>query len=115
MSLRLDRPVLGEVEQLVLLAVLHLEDNAYAVPIRALVLRAADVALSRGTVYVTLERLERKGHVASWFSDPQAIRGGKARRHFRLTPQGLSAARSAKRAIDRLVAGTILAPAPRKA
>ena len=108
--------LLGEVEQLVLLAVLRLDEEAYAVSIRTLILEEAGVDLSRGTVYVTLERLERKGYVTSWFSDPQAVRGGKARRLFRLKPPGLAAVRAAKRAIDRLAAGTVLArPVPGKA
>jgi|KBSMisStandDraft_5_1062788.scaffolds.fasta_scaffold10915_5 DNA-binding PadR family transcriptional regulator len=103
------KPLLGEVEQLVLLALLRLADEAYAVPIRELVLKETGVDLSRGTVYVTLERLERKGYVTSWFSDPQAVRGGKARRFFRLKPPGLSAIRAAKSAVDRLAAGTVVA------
>ena len=104
-----NQPLLGEVEQLVLLAVLRLGDEGYAVPIRDLILAEAGVDLSRGTVYVTLERLERKGYVSSWFSDPQAVRGGKARRIFKLKPAGLAAVRAAKRAVDRLAAGTVLA------
>jgi DNA-binding PadR family transcriptional regulator len=116
MPARPEQPLLGEVEQLVLLAVLRLGDEAYAVPIRALIVTEAGVDLSRGTIYVTLERLERKGYVTSWFSDPQAIRGGKARRHFRLKPPGMAAVKAAKRAVDRLAAGTILAtPMEKKA
>jgi DNA-binding PadR family transcriptional regulator len=106
--------LLGEVETLVLLAILRLGDEAYAVPIRTLIKRDAGVELSRGTIYVTLERLERKGFVLSWFSDPQAVRGGKARRLFRIKPEGLTAVRNAKRAVDRLATGTILARAPEK-
>ena len=106
--------LLGEVEQLVLLAVMRLRDDAYAVPIRALIEREAGVRLSRGSIYVTLERLERKGYVTSWFSDPHAVRGGKARRHFELKPPGLVAVRASKRAVDRLAAGTILAAKPPK-
>jgi DNA-binding PadR family transcriptional regulator len=105
-------PLLGEVEQLVLLAVLRLADEAYAVPIRALIAGETGVNLSRGTIYVTLERLERKGYVTSWFSDPQAVRGGKARRFFRLKPPGLAAVRAAKGAVDRLAAGTAVAAKP---
>ena len=97
---------------LVLLAVLRLGDEAYAVPIRTLVRTEAGVDLSRGSIYVTLERLERKGYVTSWFSDPQAIRGGKARRFFRLKPAGLAAVRASKRGIDQLAAGTELASRP---
>lgn len=103
--------LLGEVEQLVLLAVLRLGSEGYAVPVRDLIREEAGVELSRGTIYVTLERLERKGYVTSWFSDPQAVRGGKARRIFRLKPAGLAAMRASKRAVDRLSAGTILAEA----
>jgi DNA-binding PadR family transcriptional regulator len=103
-----DQPLLGEVEQLVLLAVLRLGGEGYAVPIRDLISAEAGIEISRGTIYVTLERLERKGYVTSWFSDPQAVRGGKARRLFRLKPAGLQAVRAAKRAVDRLSAGTVL-------
>jgi len=103
-----DVPLLGEVEQLVLLAVLRLGDEAYAVPIRALIKDEAQVDLSRGTIYVTLERLERKGYVTSWFSDPQAVRGGKARRHFQMKPAGIAAVKTAKTAVDRLAAGTVI-------
>lgn len=103
------QPLLGEVEQLVLLAVLRLGDESYAVPIRDLIRTEASVDLSRGTIYVTLERLERKGYVTSWFGAPTAVRGGKARRIFRLKPTGLAAVRASKTAIDRLSAGTILA------
>jgi DNA-binding PadR family transcriptional regulator len=101
--------LLGEVEQLVLLAVLRLGDDAYAVPIRAVIKDAAGIDLSRGTIYVTLERLERKGYLTSWFSDPQAVRGGKARRLFRLKPPGLAAVKAAKRGLDRLAEGTAVA------
>jgi DNA-binding PadR family transcriptional regulator len=104
-----DQPLLGEVEQLVLLAVLRLGDEAYAVPIQELIGAEAGIELSRGTIYVTLERLERKGYVTSWFSDPQAVRGGKARRVFQVKPAGVQASRAAKRAVDQLSAGTVLA------
>ena len=106
--------LLGEIEMVVLLAVLRLGDDAYAVPIRDLLAREANITISRGTVYVTLERLERKGYVTSWFSDPQAVRGGKARRLFRLKPPGLRALRVAKSAVDRLAKGTVVASAKRE-
>jgi len=101
-----DTVLLGEVEHLVLLAALRLGDEAYAVPIRELVARDTGVNLSRGTIYVTLERLERKGYLTSWFSDPQAVRGGKARRFFRLKPAGLAALKHSRSAVERLARGT---------
>jgi len=66
------------------------------------------VDLSRGTVYVTLERLERKGYLTSVFSDPLAVRGGKSRRYFELKASGLAALKAAKSAVDRLAEGTVL-------
>jgi PadR family transcriptional regulator PadR len=99
---------LGEVEQLVLLAVLRLEGDAYAVPIRALIADEGGVPLTRGSIYVTLDRLEKKGLVESAFSEPEAVPGGKARRLFRVRSDGMAALKAARRAVDRLTAGTVL-------
>ena len=101
-------PRLGEVEQLVLLAVVRLSGEAYAVPIRALISREAGIRLSRGSIYITLDRLETKGLVESWFSDPTGEPGGKARRLFRVRPLGMAALKAARRAIDQLTVGTEL-------
>jgi PadR family transcriptional regulator PadR len=103
-------PLLGEVEQLVLLAALRLGDDAYAVAVRDEIETRASIALSRVTVYITLDRLERKGYLQSWFADPTPERGGKAKRCFRLEPEGIRALRSSMHALDRLAAGTRLAP-----
>jgi DNA-binding PadR family transcriptional regulator len=100
---------LGEVEQLVLLALLRLDRESYAVPIRELIAREAHVELSRASIYITLDRLETKGLVTSTFSDPTGEPGGKARRVFRLQPEGLAVLKAARRAVDRLAAGTVLA------
>ncbi len=99
---------LGEVEQLVLLAVLRLAGEAYAVPIRELIRREASVTLTRGSIYITLDRLEEKKLVQSWFSEPTGEPGGKARRLFRILPAGIAALRAARRAVDRLSVGTVL-------
>jgi DNA-binding PadR family transcriptional regulator len=99
---------LAEVEQLVLLAVMRLDGQAYAVPIRDLIAREAQVTLSRGSIYITLDRLETKGLVESWFSEPTGEPGGKARRLFKIRPAGVQALQAARRAVDRLSAGTIL-------
>jgi DNA-binding PadR family transcriptional regulator len=104
-----DAPRLGEVEQFVLLAVLRLEGDAYAVPIRDLIRRDGGVTLTRGSIYVTLDRLEEKGLVSSALSEPVAAPGGKARRLFRVTPTGLTTLKTARRALDRLSAGTAVA------
>lgn len=101
--------LLGEVEQLVLLAVLKLDGEAYAMPVRELILKDAGVALRRGSIYVTLERLEAKLFVESWWSAPTGERGGKARRLFRIRPAGVAALKASRRAVDRLAAGTVVA------
>jgi DNA-binding PadR family transcriptional regulator len=100
---------LGEVEQLVLLALLRLDREAYAVPLRELIAKEARVELSRATIYITLDRLEQKGLVESFFSEPTGQPGGKARRMFRLRPEGLVTLRAVRHAADRLAAGTLLA------
>jgi PadR family transcriptional regulator len=99
---------LGEVEQLVLLAMLRLEGDAYAVPIRDLIEQETKIALARGSIYITLDRLEQKGLVESTMSDPTPEPGGKSRRVFWMRPAGLAALRAARRAVDRLAAGTPL-------
>lgn len=106
--MRAETPRLGEVEQLVLLAVVRLSEEAYAVPIRELIAREAAVRLTRGSIYITLDRLEAKGLVESWFSDPTGEPGGKARRLFRVLPPGMTALRAVRRAVNRLSVGTEL-------
>jgi PadR family transcriptional regulator PadR len=103
-----DRQLLGEVEQLVLLAILRIGAGAYAVPIREELQRYGGVSLSRGTIYVTLDRLERKGYVRSAFADPTPEPGGKSRRMFTIERPGLAALRTAQRMHHRLRAGTPL-------
>jgi PadR family transcriptional regulator, regulatory protein PadR len=99
----------GEIEQLVLLAVLRLNGEGYAVPVRDLIVREGRVRVSRGTIYVTLDRLEQKGLLRSTFCDPQPVRGGKSRRLFHITRSGMDALRHARGAVERLAAGTRLA------
>ena len=101
---------LGEVEQLVLLAALRLGDGAYPVAVRNEIEARTGIALSRATVYITLDRLERKGYLESWFGEPTPERGGKAKRCFRVEPAGLRALKASMTALDRLAAGTRLAP-----
>lgn len=107
----LDSSRLGEVEQLVLLAVYRLHGEAYAVPIRSLIAEAG-ISLTRGSIYITLDRLEQKRLVSSAFTEPTGRPGGKARRVFEIRPAGIAALRSARRALDRLAIGTPLERKP---
>jgi PadR family transcriptional regulator, regulatory protein PadR len=81
---------LGQFEQLVLTAILMQgEDEAYGVTIHSKVQGLAQPrAVSLGAVYVTLDRLEDKGLISSWLSDPTPERGGRAKRCYRLEALG---------------------------
>ena len=94
---------LGQFEQLVLTAILVLRDNAYGVTIHEKVEQLAEPKeISLGAVYVTLDRLEDKGLVKSWMSDPTPERGGRAKRFFQLEPRGERALQEAARASGRI-------------
>ncbi len=99
---------IGQFEQLVLTAVLSLKEDAYGVTIHEKVGELArPKSISLGAVYVTLDRLEDKGLVSSWLSEPRAERGGRAKRCYRMEALGERAlqesAATAKRILDALV------------
>jgi DNA-binding PadR family transcriptional regulator len=80
---------LGKFEQLILLAILDLPPHAcYGVPIRELIQRRTGRTVSAGAVYVTLDRLSRRGLVSSKLGEPTAERGGRRKRMYRLEPPG---------------------------
>ena len=93
---------LGEFEQMVLLAILHVKGEAYGVPVVEEIERRTGRTVSRAAVYVTLRRLEKRGLVASWMSEPTGERGGKARRFVRVEPGGAELLRESRRAMDRM-------------
>ena len=104
---------LGEFEQLVLLAIAHLDAEAYGVPIVEEIERRTGRSVARAAVYITLRRLEDKGYVSSWMSDPTPERGGKGRRYVKLKPEGAQALREARQASEKMWRG--LDPASLKA
>jgi len=79
---------LSRPEEIILLAVWKLQDQAYGVTIRERVREMTGKYWSIGAIYVPLERLEKKGFLTSQNSDPIAERGGRRKRMFRLTPAG---------------------------
>lgn len=87
---------LGDIEHLVLLAILRLGSEAYGIPILDEVRASSGREVSRATVYVALKRLEQKGLVASKLGDSTPERGGRAKRFFRLKPSGLKALRESR-------------------
>jgi DNA-binding PadR family transcriptional regulator len=97
-----DRSYLGEFELMLLLAVIHLGDEAYGVPITRELEAHRGRGVAIGSVYAALERLEAKGLVASSLGDPTPERGGKAKRYFRITKEGLRQVHETRRVLTRL-------------
>ncbi len=96
------RSGLTELEQLVMLSVIRLGDDAYAAAVRRDLAQVAGRRLSSATVHVTLVRLEREGLLDSRESDPEPVRGGRSRRCFRLTSEGRKALHTAREVMDRM-------------
>lgn len=96
---------LGEFEYAVLLAVLHLEDGAYAVPVREVIEQRTGRPVARGALYTGLDRLEAKGCLRSRMGDPSEERGGKARRYYTVTAAGMKAIRARHGALASLTKG----------
>ena len=96
---------LGEFEYAVLLAVLHLGEDAYAVPVRELIEQRTSRPVARGALYTGLDRLEAKGCLRSRMADLSDERGGKARRYYSVTPAGLKAIRATHDALASMTRG----------
>lgn len=97
--------MLGELEQVVLLSALRLGDDGYGVSIKEEIHKATRRDLTLGTIHKTLVRLEQKGLVESRLGESTPQRGGRAKRHYSVTPEGLKALRASMRALRRMAAG----------
>jgi DNA-binding PadR family transcriptional regulator len=98
-------PTLGPLELSVLLAVVRLGDDAHGLAIRRDVSERTQHDYSVGAVYTTLQRLERKGLLSSYTTEPIAVRGGRSRRQFTITATGQRALGEAQRVAASLWAG----------
>ena len=96
---------LGDFEQVVLLAILRLTDQAYGVAIREEIRLRTDREPTPGALYTTLDRLENKGLITSRLGDPIPQRGGRAKRFFQVTGVGVDAVTRAQRSYQRLLEG----------
>ena len=99
---------LGEFEQVVLLAILRLGEDAYGLTIRREIAACTDRAPAPGAVYTTLDRLEEKGLVSSTYGDATPERAERPKRYFTVTAQGLRAVARAQRSFQRLMRGLAL-------
>jgi len=96
---------LGELEQLLILAILQCGDDAYTVPIRQILADKSRRRIARGALYTSLDRLESKGLVSSRLGEPLAERGGRSRRYYVVTEAGVEAVRAARAAVANLSQG----------
>jgi DNA-binding PadR family transcriptional regulator len=96
---------LGEFEIYVMLALSHLDPDAYGVTIRQEITSRTGREIAIGAVYATLSRLEEKGLVAHTLSDPLPVPGGRTRKHFVLTSAGARALDHATRMLARMMHG----------
>jgi DNA-binding PadR family transcriptional regulator len=99
------RAYLGELEQLVLLAVLRLEGEGYGTTLRREIEECTGRDVAVGALYAALERLERKGFVRSRLGQPTARRGGRARRHYEVTVAGQRGLERSRRMLDAMWRG----------
>jgi len=97
--------VLGEFELLVLLAVARLKDDAYAVSVRDEIETRTGRAVPRGSVYITLDRLTRKGCLREGRAPGGSTRDGRAKRVFTVTAAGAAAAKTALAGLRRMQQG----------
>ena len=95
---------LGELQQLLILALVRLEGDAYGASIRHELARVTGRRLSISSIYVTLVRLEEQGLVAS-FDGAVPATGGRPRRCFRATPSGIAALKATRAAADKMWSG----------
>jgi DNA-binding PadR family transcriptional regulator len=103
--------MLGPLEQTILLAIAHLDGEGYGTTIAREIERRTGQAVTIGALYTTLERLAAKGFIRARTGEATAVRGGRARRHYQLAPQGATALKEARRLLDRMWQGVELKPA----
>ncbi|GAA0855489.1 PadR family transcriptional regulator [Aliiglaciecola litoralis] len=104
----MSQKTLGEFENIVLLALLRLETNAYGAAIRQLLQSEIGRDVALGALYSTLERMEKKNLVVSKFGEATAQRGGRPKRFFSVTAEGKAALKQTKIAIDTMWQGVVL-------
>ena len=95
---------LGELETLILLAILRLRET-YGVPVRDEIEKRTGKRLTRGAIYTALARLEKKGYLDSTIGPPTPTRGGKSKRFYSVNDRGMDALRTSTRVMEQMRAG----------
>ncbi len=88
--------LLTRLEELLLLSVWKLQEEAYGLEIRQHLSEMLGKDLSVGSVYIPLKRLKKRGYLTTWDSEPTEERGGRSKRYFKLTSKGVNALQQVK-------------------
>ncbi len=96
---------IGEFEELVLLTIANLAEEAYGVAILNDISERANRKLSIGALHSTLTRLEEKGYISSFLGAPTKERGGRRKRYFEITDSAKQELSNMKSLRDQLWAG----------
>ena len=102
---RMSTPILGEFEQIVMLALVRLGSDAYGATVCAEIEQRGSRGVSVSAVHTTLERLEQKGLVKSRLGDPTPQRGGKRKRHYEVAALGMKSLQASYRSIRSMADG----------
>jgi DNA-binding PadR family transcriptional regulator len=97
--------VVSDLEQAVIMGVMHVGDEAYGIPVHAEILERTGRDLSLAAVYKTLERLEQKGFLTKRVGEPTSERGGRRKHFYSVTSAGKSALRRELEGLRRMVQG----------
>lgn len=98
----MSRRLLTDFELMILLAILRVGDDAYGVRIAREIEGTAGRSVQLAAIYAALDRMESRGLVASALGEPTAERGGRAKRMFRVTPEGLEQTKDTQQALTAL-------------
>ena len=87
---------LGEFQEVVLLAVVLLDGNAYGVSLQQEINTRLNRNVSRGALHAALKRLEKKGYLRSHFGEATAVRGGRRKKYYTISESGRAAVSNAR-------------------
>lgn len=83
-------------DELMLLAILKLKDDAYLVKLREYLNKNTNKKWSIGNIFVSLDKLEEMGYISPYLGEPTAKRGGKAIKYYRVTEPGIEALKATR-------------------
>ena len=96
---------ISDLEVLALAALLRLGDEAYGVSIKSDIAERTGRDVSLGSLYKALQRLEDRELVEAWIGEPESVRGGRAKKHYRVLPAGRDALEASLRSLRKMVDG----------